>query len=1035
MFRKKNHHSHKKHRHKDDNLLQHFGHEIEEGLKNFEHKIEKKIENISDEIRQDVKIAAKKIKKKIDLFYKVSLFILLTFSVVLAYFVILVSTTPKSFSFVTNEIREKLHKNYGDAVVFDDAYISFTRYGTLKISVKNLKISNQAVDTKKHQFLIPQIEAEFSLLNLINSSFVPRKIKIYDPEIKLDDLWNSSPLAQNSVAEINPLEVVVGALAQIKGERLLTKNFEIENARLIFNSAEGSKEILIKKSQIRTFSKNDVLYISSLNRLNFSDTKNDVELNSSCQLAQYNALKCDLFLVNFVANSIADLHPELKPLDQIDAMLNAGVSFVIDSGKLHNFSFKADAKSGNFSFPELFGERLFFSDFSAKGEYDDGLAILNLSEIKSDFMMHNDADVANLQSATLKTHLDMSLLISNLKNRQNIRSDFYIKLRNAPTNELEKLWPVYLNDNGVRQWVIEHINNGIINEAYTRFSLAKQGEKNVLEKIDAEMSFVGLDLKYGEDFPKITAINGTAKFSLKDMKIAISAGNVLNSKIYDSKVEIDDFNAPVTMLKIFGKSKGDASDSLKHAEGSQKFAAMVEKYLNGNSQNDFNIQIPLDYEPSLKHAYIAVNSAISGLKNDYVKGALDVALKKDFASEKFVTSINLTGAELNLKDFNIDKNSGEEGILGFDITFPAPQKLELSNILLRKKKRLTSAKKAKFVDAKISGNVSVNTAPFAITSVNLRNENFGRNSYQLSYGIGKKGLATKLAIRGQILDLAPFIQNKFAAFSSGNNAGDLNTQIAVDTLLLANSKAVRNFYFALKCSGQFCYSGAVKGSYSKKQQSILLHLDKKPEENFARLEGQITDLGYLAEALGIYNLVSGGNAHLKLQHKVVNKKPLLEGVVNFSDSITIYENTAVKRLATNNLFSKIRDKIFSEDKTIFDSMKLEFALQNNVIDIKSFVANNYKIGITAKGTVDLKNNAYQIKGMIVPGFIVNNLFGIGKIPLLGNVVGLLTGGEGGGLFGIRYEYVKKAGDKEATFETSKVSSFVPTTIKNLFDLI
>jgi hypothetical protein len=73
--------------------------------------------------------------------------------------------------------------------------------------------------------------------------------------------------------------------------------------------------------------------------------------------------------------------------------------------------------------------------------------------------------------------------------------------------------------------------------------------------------------------------------------------------------------------------------------------------------------------------------------------------------------------------------------------------------------------------------------------------------------------------------------------------------------------------------------------------------------------------------------------------------------------------------------------------------------------------------------------------MIVPGFIINNLFGIGKIPVLGSVVGILTGGEGGGLFGIRYEYTKNKGDKEAKFETSKVSSFVPTTIKSLFDLI
>ena len=72
--------------------------------------------------------------------------------------------------------------------------------------------------------------------------------------------------------------------------------------------------------------------------------------------------------------------------------------------------------------------------------------------------------------------------------------------------------------------------------------------------------------------------------------------------------------------------------------------------------------------------------------------------------------------------------------------------------------------------------------------------------------------------------------------------------------------------------------------------------------------------------------------------------------------------------------------------------------------------------------------------MIIPGFVINNLFGIGKIPLIGGVIsGIFTGGEGGGLFGIKYEYKKLDPNSEATFETNKVSAFVPVSIRNLFD--
>ena len=72
--------------------------------------------------------------------------------------------------------------------------------------------------------------------------------------------------------------------------------------------------------------------------------------------------------------------------------------------------------------------------------------------------------------------------------------------------------------------------------------------------------------------------------------------------------------------------------------------------------------------------------------------------------------------------------------------------------------------------------------------------------------------------------------------------------------------------------------------------------------------------------------------------------------------------------------------------------------------------------------------------MIIPGFVVNSLFGIGKIPLIGGVIsGILTGGEGGGVFGLKYSYVKKKGQADGVFETNKVAAFVPATIQNLFD--
>lgn len=1030
MFRKKN--SHRKNNQKKSQLDQ-----IQKGIEN----IQEGIENLSSEIEKDLKIVTKKIKKKIGLFYKVNFFILLMFSIVLAYFVILVSTTPKSFPFVTNKVREHLQKNFGNATRLENVYISFTRYGTLKVSIKNLKFLHEAVIGKENQeFLIPQLDAEFSLLNLVGSSFVPRKIKISDPEIVIDD-WQKFYTKKSSPEQslnINPTAVFIRFLSQMKQERFLTKSFEIENARLIIKNQQKATTILIKKSQIRSYAKNDVLYISSLNKLSFGQDKNDVEFNSSCKLDKNNALKCDLFLVNFIPDSISSLHPSIKVLEQISTSLNASLSIQFSDNKLRNIAFKAEAKKGSFTLPEFFSKKMDFSDFSLKGEYDDSLRILNFSEIKTDFQVENSA--TDQPFILAKSHFAMSLLISDLQNLQNNHLDFYIKLQDAPGNELEKLWPVSLSEKGIRQWVIKHIKNGMVKDAYAKFSLARNNGESVLEKIDSELNFSGIDLKYSDNFPQITNIGAKAKFSKDAMKIAISSGDVLGSKISDAQVVIDSFQAPVVMLKISGKSEGQASDSIKHADNSSAFSLKVDKYLNGNSKNDFDIRIPLQDNLALKDTYIAVNSAIDHLDNEYLRGDLSVGVKKDFGSQDFVAAANLKDAQLSIKPLNIEKNSGSEGGLNLTIAFPDTKKIALKNISLWKREKVTVKKVSqitKMTDAKISGNISAEISPFLVTEINLKNDQFGKNSYIFSYTTDKKTSSEKISLRGQVFDLSALIQNKFAGFPEGGKKfKNSNVQIALNNLLLANNKFVKDLSVALKCSDQFCYSGSLRASYNKKQQSASIQIAKKDAEKFATIDGRITDIGYLAEALGISNIISGGDARLKLQVKSLNKKQLLEGEVIINDSITIFENPTVKRLATNDLFSKVRDKIFSNDKTTFDTLKLEFAVQDSILEIKSLIANNYKIGITAKGKFDLKNDTCDIRGMIVPGFIINNLFGIGNIPILGNVIsGLLTGGEGGGLFGIRYQYIKKPGDKEAVFETNKISSFVPTTIKNLFDLI
>lgn len=985
------------------------------------------------------KSAKKHGRKKVGLFYKISISLSVIFSLILLYFMILVSTKPKSIPYVTQKIELAVKEKFGNDSRLENTYLSLTRYGTLNIRITNLKIFYQLPQAiEKQELLVPRLEAEFSLLNLILLRFHPSKIKIINPEIVIGDLQKLQQQSdQQDAVQTKDLPLFILALSSIRNEESPIKNFEIENAKLLVKGEKNNTEILIKKSSIRTKSKGETLQISSSNTFNFDAKKGDVDFNANCQLSRRNDLHCDLLLENFVANSISALHPALNRLDNVNATLNASASFEVQNGEMGNLFFKADSKKGSFEFLDFFSQAMNFTDLTLTGEYDKKLGILNLSEIKTDFLTAESKQ----EDGQSKAHLLMSLLVSDLNDAQGKRLDFYIRLQNAPNNEMEKFWPSVLHEHGIRQWVIDHIKNGLIENAYAKFSITKDENGSHLNNINSEIVFSGFDLEYSPEFPAITDISGTASFNKNSMKIAITDGDVLNSKISNGLVAIDDFSAPVALLKISGKSVGHAADSLSHVDHTPGFRDEIKKYLNGNSSNDFDIRIPLHEKIILKDTYIEVNSKVDGFDNEYVKGKIIVHSKKNFSSQNFVTNIDLTAAELKVKALDIEKQSNVEAGLDLVVSAINPQKISLQNILLWKKDLPKNNAKQLPILAKISGAIEFETSPFLLTRIDFKNDNFGKNNYAFSYIADKKNSLQKLVLKGQKVNLVPLLEEKF--FSSSQNKNFVNSRIKIESknLLLLHGKSIKNFSLLANCRNNFCYNGSLSGNYGNKQFLNLSISNKTQDqknksENFVNIDGRITDIGYLVESLGISNVVSAGDAKLTLRNKIINKKQVLEGEITINNSITIYENAAVKRLAKNNLFSQVKDKIFSNDKTIFDSLKLQFDLQDNILNIKSLIANNYKIGITAKGFVDLKNHSYEIKGMIVPGFIVNNLFGVGKIPLIGGVIsGLLTGGEGGGLFGIRYKYVKKPNDKEAKFETSKISSFVPTTIKNLFDLI
>ncbi len=982
----------------------------------------------------------KKTRKKFGLFYKISFFLILLISLILMYFVILVSSKPKSFPYITRKIENYIEQKTHQDVELKNSLISFTAYGSLKISIDNLKIKNNILKNENNEFILPKVETEFSLLDFLCLNFGPRKVKIINPDIIID-----SAILDNSEQKPNDINPIINFLAEIQNGKIQIRLFEIENARLVFKKKDGSaREILLKKSQISIKSKprsfERVLNISSNNIISLSEKTKDITLNTSCNLTNKHSTNCNLNLSNFDLSLIADLNPNLNILHNIKSIVSANSTVILNDRKLQNLSFNIQSSKGEANLPQYFAHKISFYNMAIKGEYNPALDTLNLSEITTDL-------AENPINSDKTPRLTMSLSFFDLQNIQQNKSDYYIKLENIANEKVERYWPIFLPRQDIRKWVLDHIYGGTIDSAYAKFNLETIGGETNLKTIDSKITFNNFNIKYDQYFPAITAINGIASFGKDNMDIQISKGDVLNSKISQARVYIGSFSDPISILNISGKLIGNAADALKHANYNSSFALEVDKYLNGNSYNDFDIRVPLKDQISLKDVYIASKSTVSNINNQFMNGSVTINTKKDFASNNFLIFSDLTAASLIANAFDITKNIGIESAIEANFIVKNDNNFSIKNLNLWKKDINPQNKNGKITN--ISADIEIQSNPFIISSATIKNNNFGsqnsnsqngKNSYVITYQNFEKNKQNyeKIVLKGQFINLEPLFKNKIPQFNTNNNSIK-NVDIFVSRVFLANQKSLNNFALTFTQNNQIYLTGFVRASYNK-QNSFNLMIYKKQSNALPIITGNIENIGYLAEGMSLSDTISQGNAKVNIE-QIINpdsKKPYFKGVLEINNPITFYENKTTKRLESNSLFSQVKDKIFSNNKTIFTWLKINFnySKQQNLFEIESLIANNYKIGITAKGIVNLTNNSYNIKGMIIPGFVINNLFGIGNIPLIGGVISnLLTGGEGGGVFGIKYEYIRLPSHSEAVFKTYPVSSFVPSTIRNLFDLL
>jgi hypothetical protein len=150
------------------------------------------------------------------------------------------------------------------------------------------------------------------------------------------------------------------------------------------------------------------------------------------------------------------------------------------------------------------------------------------------------------------------------------------------------------------------------------------------------------------------------------------------------------------------------------------------------------------------------------------------------------------------------------------------------------------------------------------------------------------------------------------------------------------------------------------------------------------------DAGALFKFTDTYPRMFGGKMWVAMDPPDQNDTPQI-GTIAIRD-FTIRGEAALDRIASGASGSAGRGVSFSE-------MSAEFTRVPGRMLLRDGVVRGPVVGATVEGQINYARNDVNLRGTFVPFYGLNNMFGLGQIP----IVGLFLGGSNEGLVGITYQ--------------------------------
>lgn len=310
---------------------------------------------------------------------------------------------------------------------------------------------------------------------------------------------------------------------------------------------------------------------------------------------------------------------------------------------------------------------------------------------------------------------------------------------------------------------------------------------------------------------------------------------------------------------------------------------------------------------------------------------------------------------------------------------------------------IKSAAKTRFEDLVIDGaGASVKGTVEVDNNGNLLMANFP--TFALSDGDklsvkadrGENG-ALKVLMRGDVYDGRNFVKASLAGAdeSPKGKQMDLDLDIRIGAVAGHNGETLRGLDLKLSRRGGQIRTFNLGGKIGR-DTPLSGDLRLRARDNHRVVFLETDDAGALFRFTDTYPRIFGGRMWIAMDPPTQEQTPQV-GTIVVRDFVVRGE-PALDRIVATSGASGPQGVGFAEASAGFTKTTGRMSVRDGVV-------RGPLVGATVEGQVDYARNEVHLRGTFVPLYGLNNMFGLGQIP----IVGLFLGGSNEGLLGITYE--------------------------------